>query len=451
NAGIIGAATTTIMSNTITGTTVAGIGVTGLSDNASMTVTDNTITGGQNGIGHNAGIIGAATTTIMSNTITGTTVAGIGVAGLSDNASMTVTDNTITGGQNGIGHNGGIVGTATTTITGNTITGQTGIAFNGVVSTTNANGVAINSNTGITGTTADAVAFNAAVTGAGVTLNDNTNVVGATNGVRFVSLDGATVETVGSTITGAMNGFMATASTTAGAESILTFANSAITGRAGAGLSVTTTAGGSGVTTDLGTDLTLTGNPALALSGPNQSLVGNTLSNTVFNSVNGGNFIELANGALFEPGRPTIIDGTTALFDGVQVPAGSEPFLVQSVESRIIDFDDADTLGQIFFDSLTFADVGDLPGLVSEFAFRTEGFTRVGNPQTPGDWILRPDVSFDIVFGDLLADRYGLGGCSPVLDADGAVTGFACIAPAGGSDISPFVVDFMADLSGRDR
>lgn len=419
--------------------------------NATVTIARNTISGVSDGIEFEEALEGTATATITQNTIAAATQNGIEVNGLFDATAMTVTGNTITGALSGIAHEEAVTGTATTTISENTITGGTGVAFNGLIDTTNANGIQVRNNLSIIGTSGTGIAFAGAVTGVPIHLNDNATVNGFVNGVSFANVAGSTIDVYRSMITGGAAGLTLNGAALPGASSALNIGNTALRGTTGPGLAVNTVANGAGVETNLDGGVSIAGAPAMALSGPNQSLVGDTLNDTRFTGVNGGNFIELANGALFEPGRPTIIDGTSAFFDGVQVPAGSTPAEVAAIENRIIDFDDVDTLGQIFFDPLLIADVADVPRLVSEFAFRTEGFVRVSNPQTPGDWILRPDVSFDILFGDLLADAYGLGGCSPVVDADGAVTGFACIAPAGGSDISPFVVDFMADLTVGNR
>jgi len=84
--------------------------------------------------------------------------------------------------------------------------------------------------------------------------------------------------------------------------------------------------------------------------------------------------------------------------------------------------------------------------LINQFSQLIESGIRVSNPQTPGDWISRPDYQFDVLFGDLLAKAYPLGGCSPVLDGNDTVIKVSCLAPVQGSDISPFVADFMADL-----
>jgi len=471
-AEITDTATSTISGNTITGGN--GVAFNGFVDTTNaVQITGNTGITGTNGDGivFNAPVTGT-TVAIGTSTITGSED-GIDLAGMfAGTASATITGNTITGtGSEGV--NTGDVGDAVAiTIGNNTISGTTGIRL-GSVTTTATNGVRIINNARISGTTQHGVHLDGPVTNAPITINGNTEIAGidtgikatdtitdaivnldgnttisgGVNGVHFESLSGATINTANTDIIGGTNGFKAFGSTAAGATNRLNFTNSVLRGSLGAGLSVTTTAGGSGIDTNLGGGLTLAGLPSLALSGPNQTLVGNTLSDTRFVSVNGGNYIELSNGALFEPGRPTIINGNAAFFDGVQVPAGSLPPLVQSIENRIIDFDDNNTLGQIFFGPLEASDVVDVALLVSQFAQVIEAGIRISNPQTPGDLILRPDYPFDILFGDLLANLYPLGGCLPVFDDTGAVAGFSCIAPTHGSDISEFVDDYMAALN----
>lgn len=89
-------------------------------------------------------------------------------------------------------------------------------------------------------------------------------------------------------------------------------------------------------------------------------LVDDTIGKTVFNGQS-LYYIELGNGAFFEPGRPTIIDGTKATYDGVN---GGLMTLAQllAIEAMIHDYDDDTTLGQIF--------AGFAPGFDNEDAFR---------------------------------------------------------------------------------
>jgi hypothetical protein len=82
----------------------------------------------------------------------------------------------------------------------------------------------------------------------------------------------------------------------------------------------------------------------LVFSGENLSVTGNTLHDLQFANMP-GNFIELQNGGLFQPGMPTLIDATDVDFDGIDTMA--LPGFVQ-VTNRIIDFIDDPTLGLIY-------------------------------------------------------------------------------------------------------
>jgi len=75
-------------------------------------------------------------------------------------------------------------------------------------------------------------------------------------------------------------------------------------------------------------------------------LTDNTLGETVFEGQT-GNYVTLENGALFNPGTPTVINGIESTFDGV---SGAELTTAQlnQIEGKIRDYDDQRTLGQIF-------------------------------------------------------------------------------------------------------
>jgi parallel beta-helix repeat protein len=79
---------------------------------------------------------------------------------------------------------------------------------------------------------------------------------------------------------------------------------------------------------------------------PSLSIVGNTLNDTVFTGQTGF-YVALFNGALFNPGTPTIIDAENVTFDGI-VGDGTTPLDYFTVEAKLRDFDDFATLGQIF-------------------------------------------------------------------------------------------------------
>lgn len=76
------------------------------------------------------------------------------------------------------------------------------------------------------------------------------------------------------------------------------------------------------------------------------TLVGNTLGTTSFEGQE-GNYVELHNGALFNPGTPTVINAINASFDGVSGPELTQAQL-NAIEAKLVDFDDNGTTGDIF-------------------------------------------------------------------------------------------------------
>jgi filamentous hemagglutinin family protein len=86
------------------------------------------------------------------------------------------------------------------------------------------------------------------------------------------------------------------------------------------------------------------------LNGGGLSIVGNSISDTTFNFVL-GNYVKLENGALYEPGTPTLINASEATFDFADT---SDPGDWSLIESGIIDFDDGQNVGQVTFDDNLF-------------------------------------------------------------------------------------------------
>lgn len=98
------------------------------------------------------------------------------------------------------------------------------------------------------------------------------------------------------------------------------------------------------------------GGTALEFDGPTVSIVGNTLGGTIF-SGQSNFYVALSNGALFNPGTPTIIDGSNANFDGFVL--ADQPLDIfgnnvltaaqlAAIEAKLFDFDDLGSIGQIF-------------------------------------------------------------------------------------------------------
>jgi filamentous hemagglutinin family protein len=97
----------------------------------------------------------------------------------------------------------------------------------------------------------------------------------------------------------------------------------------------------------------------LEFDGPTVSLVGDTFGTTKFKKQS-GYYIQLSNGALFNPGAPTVLDAREVDFDGF-VPGN---FILsftdyQALTARLYDFADDATLGSIFF-TYPGADINDI-------------------------------------------------------------------------------------------
>lgn len=86
------------------------------------------------------------------------------------------------------------------------------------------------------------------------------------------------------------------------------------------------------------------GGTGILFSGPGLRLTGDTLADTKFIGTT-GNFVVLRDGALFEPGQPTLIDGTEVDWNGLDPAITAQRELIVA---KIIDYLDNPTLGLIF-------------------------------------------------------------------------------------------------------
>lgn len=100
---------------------------------------------------------------------------------------------------------------------------------------------------------------------------------------------------------------------------------------------------------------------------------GNTIGETVFEGQSRF-YVQLQNGALFQPGTPTVIDGLNASYDGF-IPANSEfgPGILtlaqfNAIEAKIFDFIDDATLGLFFFGIVPTIDQEDIFRGIDPFA-----------------------------------------------------------------------------------
>lgn len=117
------------------------------------------------------------------------------------------------------------------------------------------------------------------------------------------------------------------------------------------------------------------------------SLVDDTIGTTIFEGQS-EYYIELLNGAFFDPGRPTIIDGRFATYDGFTPGTGPISLArLRAIEAMINDYDDDKTVGQIFtgFSLLGFDD-NDIMRKVMAYIFKSGkgGIIVTGLPNTGG-------------------------------------------------------------------
>ena len=170
-------------------------------------------------------------------------------------------------------------------------------------------------------------------------------------GILLNTLDSSRPVTVtGGSITGGAFGLVARQRADAGLNGHLLLDGAVIRGAKDTGLSVSTDGRVGALTVALENGVTIEGGASpddigLVIDGPGVSLVDNTLNDTVFAGQN-GNYIELRNGALFEPGQPTVVDATGVTFDAFD-PA--QPADALAIEDRIIHSPDDGTLGLIDF------------------------------------------------------------------------------------------------------
>ncbi|HXV24700.1 MAG TPA: hypothetical protein VED46_10620, partial [Alphaproteobacteria bacterium] len=151
----------------------------------------------------------------------------------------------------------------------------------------------------------------------------------------------------------------------------------------------TTINGGADALVLSGAGLALTGGGGMIPGGslvgggmmPGDGLFGGSLGTLSFNGQT-GTFVTLMNGALFDPGMPTVIDASNVTFNGT--PADMlDDMQRQDVMNRIIDFNDDMTLGLIFLPPAVVQMVpspAENPGLIDELP---------GKENTPGDTLFR--------------------------------------------------------------
>ena len=86
---------------------------------------------------------------------------------------------------------------------------------------------------------------------------------------------------------------------------------------------------------------------------PGDGLFGGSLGELVLSGQT-GDFIRLENGALFAPGTPTVIDASDVTFNGAR-PTRSTEKQRNQIEAKVVDFNDASSVGLIFLPQATIA------------------------------------------------------------------------------------------------
>ncbi len=154
-------------------------------------------------------------------------------------------------------------------------------------------------------------------------------------------------------------------------------------------------------------------------------LVDDTIGTTIFDGQS-TYYIELLQGAFFDPGRPTIIDGTLATYDGVSGGSMTAAQLA-AIEQMINDYDDNTSLGQIFAGYVP-GDINDSLLLrriaASKFRPGRSGITILGLPSTNGGGPT----------GLSIQDLANLAPAAGGDDGELSVEDLANLAPAAGGD-----------------
>ena len=182
------------------------------------------------------------------------------------------------------------------------------------------------------------------------------NVIDATtgrSGIRLANI--GTSQTVlldSNQITGGNFGINLVQTGNAGNNGLVEISNTLISDALNTGIRIRNGNASNTLETTIQENVTIVGGQkGMLFIGPGLSLTGDTLGNTSFVGTL-GNFIELQNGALFDPGQPTLIDATNVNFDGINsnTIAG-----FAEIESRVVHFIDDPTLGLFWpgFEPLT--------------------------------------------------------------------------------------------------
>ena len=185
-------------------------------------------------------------------------------------------------------------------------------------------------------------------------INNAINLTGANSiGIRFADIDSSVpVRVVGGTIDGGAFGVVATQAFRDGVDGQLVLDGLTVANSTEAALTFSTDPllQNQRLSVALQNAVAIEGGASpdddgIVLEGPGVALAGDTLNDTAFAGQN-GNYIELRNRALFEPGQPTVVDATGVTFDALD-PA--QPADALAIEDGIVHNPDDGTLGLIDF------------------------------------------------------------------------------------------------------
>ncbi|MCG8650858.1 MAG: hypothetical protein MI861_13550, partial [Pirellulales bacterium] len=303
---IFGGSFTVVGNTTIRGVVGSGIEFDdAISNSAVVSVNDNTeIRGGEEGVEFDTTVTDSTVTIAGNQNITGDTTAGIQFGDLVDNSIVTIGGPTAADGNNIFGNLAGI----------ELITGFTG-----------AQPMTIQNNTiQVTSLAGTGIVLNNLDSSAPVSIIDD-SINGGAFGIQVRQLAGTGL--VGQVI---LDGVTVNNATDTGLEF---FSNNALDTLEVTFQNAVTINGGASPADN-----------GLVFDGLGLSIAGNTLADTRFVGT-GGNFVELQNGALFEPGQPTLIDGSGVFWNGLNPAIVGER---AQIIAKIVDFLDDPTLGLIF-------------------------------------------------------------------------------------------------------
>ncbi len=317
-----------------------------ITNNAEIVIANNGDIAGGRGVQFE-GNIDSANVTISGNTFTNTNNDAIRFFDPSG-GTPTITDATVTIGS----ATNVTLNQTTVTVGGNTMDGSgNGSGIDVEVAVQGDTDFIINGNAiGSAGSRVgeDGIAFRAGILDT-ATVTIGTNQVFATE--QAIQIDDlqspSTLSITGGTYNGTGGALLVDNTGVAGTDGLLNVGAAAYVGGGGSTVfEVLTDTGNAGVDIDFNGAATFDGGATgIRLSGPGIDILNDTLGTIAFTNQT-TNYIELANGAEFQPGAPTVIDATNVTFGGL-LGSAMTPAQLIATENMIVHFPDDNTLGLI--------------------------------------------------------------------------------------------------------